>query len=194
VSGFAEGHVVCGGVRVRYVAGGAGEPLLWLNGLRVTPTHELVAAQRRVIVLDLAEPAAIAAAAAALGIDKYDVLGNGRGAEPALRLALDHGGGVRALVLLAPTVLATADAALVGRLSGLAVPSLALFGTRDASAPPETARHYRERIPGCNLMFVYDAGAAMAEERPEAVAAVVLDFLDRHDLFLVRRQSDLIHP
>ena len=56
------------------------------------------------------------------------------------------------------------------------------------------ARRYREHIPDCNLVFVYDAGQAMAEERPEAVASLVLDFLERHNLFLVRRESDLIFP
>jgi len=197
VSGLTEAHVVCGGRRVRYLAAGSGDPLVWLqraHDLRATRTHELVAAKRRVVALDLVDPTAIAATVAALGIEKYDLLGHGPGAEQALRLALDDGDRVRALVMMAPTVLSTADAALLQRLAGLAVPSLALFGTRDASAKPETARHYRERMPGCNLMFIYDAGQAMDEERPEAVASVVLDFLERHDQFLVRRISDVIYP
>ena len=43
-------------------------------------------------------------------------------------------------------------------------------------------------------MMVYDAGANLLEERPEAVAAVAGDFLNRRDKFLVRVQSGMIHP
>jgi hypothetical protein len=43
-------------------------------------------------------------------------------------------------------------------------------------------------------MLVYDSDHDMEIERPEAIASLVLDFLERHDLFLVRRESDLIFP
>ena len=138
---------------------------------------------------------------AAAPADGFDLLGHGAHAAAALRLALERPDAVRGLVLLGPTAIARdgapgagMDAALFERLGALAAPSLALFGTRDPVAPPEAARHYRARMPGCNLMFVYDAGAAMGDERPVAVASLVLDFLDRHDLFLVRRESDIIFP
>jgi pimeloyl-ACP methyl ester carboxylesterase len=167
------------------------EPLLCLCAPgALGRTQALVAARRRLVIAD--RPA---------GLERSDLLAHGPHATAALRLALEQPQAVRTLVLLAPRTIGRdgapgdgADAALLERLPGVAVPSLAVFGTRDASAPPEAARHYRERIPGCNLVFVYDAGAAMMEERPEAVASLVLDFLERHDLFLVRRESDLIFP
>jgi hypothetical protein len=40
------------------------------------------------------------------------------------------------------------------------------------------------------VVFVYDASAAMGDERPEAVADLAIDFLHRGDTFLVRQQSD----
>jgi pimeloyl-ACP methyl ester carboxylesterase len=180
---------------------GDGEPLLCLGDI-AQGARALLSERRRLITLEPPKDAqAIAASLIALGIDRFDLLGQGASASLALRLALERPNSVRALVLLGPTAMARdgapadgADATLLDRLGEIAVPSLALFGTRDALAPPETARHYRERIPACNLVFVYDASHAMAAERPEAVASLVLDFLERHDLFLVRRESDLIYP
>jgi len=43
-------------------------------------------------------------------------------------------------------------------------------------------------------MFVYDAGHAIGAERPEAPAYIALKFLERHDLFLVSRESDMAFP
>jgi pimeloyl-ACP methyl ester carboxylesterase len=192
-------EITAGGARIRVREDGTGEALLWLGGgMAWSGAQALAAARHRVIAL---EPAAASGAAAdALGLGHFDLVGQGAAAAAALRLALERPQAVRALVLLGPTLLerdgsaAAADAALVARLGELKLPILALFGTVDLHVPVESARHYRRILPGCNLVFVYDAGHAMAEERPEAVAALVLDFLERHDLFLVRRDSDLIHP
>jgi pimeloyl-ACP methyl ester carboxylesterase len=86
-----------------------------------------------------------------------------------------------------------ADEALIRRLSSLKVPLLTIFATKDQAAPPEAGRHYREHLANCNVVFVYDAGAAMADERPEAVAELAIDFLHRGDTFLVRQTSDLLY-
>jgi pimeloyl-ACP methyl ester carboxylesterase len=192
-------EITAGGARIRCREGGTGEALLWLGGgMAWSGAQALMAARHRVVALDPAEAAG--AAADALGLGRFDVVGQGAAAAAALRLALERPQAVRALVLLGPTLLgrdgsaAAGNAALVARLGELKLPILALFGTVDPSAPVESARHYRKSMPGCNLVFVYDAGQAMAEERPEAVAALVLDFLERHDLFLVRRDSGIIHP
>ncbi len=50
------------------------------------------------------------------------------------------------------------DPALELRMRGLITPTLVLFGTLDRVIPPEMGRHYRELIPNCHLVFVYDAG------------------------------------
>ena len=80
------------------------------------------------------------------------------------------------------------------RLAELAVPTLVLFGTHDNVIPPEMGRFYKELIPNCHLVFVYDAGHAIAAERPEAFAEVVEDFLERHEAFVVNRTETVIHP
>ena len=86
------------------------------------------------------------------------------------------------------------DADLETRLSELATPTLVLFGTLDAVIPPGMGRHYKELIPNCNLVFVYDAGHAIGAERPEAFAEVVADFVERHEAFIISRTPTVIHP
>jgi pimeloyl-ACP methyl ester carboxylesterase len=189
---------------LRYREAGVGTPVLCLGGgERLSPMRERLAARHRVIEFlspVLTEPA-IGPAITALSLDRFDLIAHGAHAALALQLALERPKDVRALVLLAPTVLTLdgrcaddAHAPIVNRVGELKLPILTCFGTRDAIAPVETARHYRAHLPGCNLMLVYDSGHDMETERPEAVASLVLDFLERHDLFLVRRESDLIFP
>ena len=86
------------------------------------------------------------------------------------------------------------DESLESRMPGLNVPVLVLFGTMDRMIPPEMGRLYCEKLPNCHLILVYDAGHEVDADRPEAFVSVVSDFLQRHEGFLVNRQSGLIHP
>ena len=86
------------------------------------------------------------------------------------------------------------DAELEGKLAGLEVPVLALFGTKDRINPPEAAHLYCEILPDCHLVMVYDAAHMIGADRPEALTAVVADYLERHGSFLVKESSGLIHP
>jgi pimeloyl-ACP methyl ester carboxylesterase len=86
------------------------------------------------------------------------------------------------------------DQELEDAMRGLDVPTLVLFGTEDRLTPPELGRHYRELLPQCQFVIVYDAAHAIYGDRPEAFAAVVGDFLDRHEEFVVRRESGLLYP
>jgi pimeloyl-ACP methyl ester carboxylesterase len=86
------------------------------------------------------------------------------------------------------------DAALEEKLSGLSVPTLVLFGTQDRLTPPEMARFYRQHYANAHLMLIYDAAHLVDQDRPEAVAEVVGDFLARKERFLVSEQSGVIHP
>lgn len=199
-----EGDIGSGGFRYR--DRGAGDTVVWLGPPEHSPAMlALLASQFR--VLELARLGANATAAdiiealATLGIDRFGLIAAGDDAATGLRFALDCPQAVTALALLAPTLMkpdgragAGADEALIARLGTLAPPLLAVFGTRDTIAPPEAGRHYRERLASCNVVFVYDAGAAMGDERPEAVAALIGDFLRRRDEFLVRQISDLLYP
>ena len=84
------------------------------------------------------------------------------------------------------------DAAFEARLANLPHPVLALFGTADRVTPPEGAHLFREILPHCHIVLVYDAAHAIDADRPDALASVVGDFLARQDGFLVRETSALI--
>jgi pimeloyl-ACP methyl ester carboxylesterase len=86
------------------------------------------------------------------------------------------------------------DPALEDRLRDVATATLIVFGTLDSVIPPEMGRLYKELMPNAHLVFVYDAGHAVAAERPEAFAEVVTDFLERRDGFLISRRKTVIFP
>jgi pimeloyl-ACP methyl ester carboxylesterase len=86
------------------------------------------------------------------------------------------------------------DTDLEAEMRRLAIPTLVLFGTLDRVIPPEMGRFYKELMPNCHLVFVYDAGHAISTERPEAFAEVTADFLERHEAFVVNRAKTVIHP
>ena len=86
------------------------------------------------------------------------------------------------------------DADLERQLAGLATPTLVLFGTVDQVIPPDMGHLYRELMPNCHLVFVYDAGHAISTDRPEAFTEVVADFLERHEAFVISRTETVIHP
>jgi pimeloyl-ACP methyl ester carboxylesterase len=86
------------------------------------------------------------------------------------------------------------DTDLETRLQDLAAPTLVLFGTRDGVIPPEMGHIYKELIPNCHLVFIYDAGHAASTERPDAFTEVVADFLERREAFIISRTETMIHP
>jgi pimeloyl-ACP methyl ester carboxylesterase len=86
------------------------------------------------------------------------------------------------------------DADLETRMRDLATPTLVLFGTLDRVIPPGMGHFYKELLPNCHLVFVYDAGHAISTERPEAFAEVTGDFLERHEAFVISRTETVIHP
>ena len=90
-----------------------------------------------------------------------------------------------ALALIAPQIPNSA-------LAELKTPVLALFGT--LAMPPQIGRHMREAIPNCHVMLVYDADHDMTNQRPEAVAAALRDFMLAGDRFLVTGKSGKLYP
>jgi pimeloyl-ACP methyl ester carboxylesterase len=80
------------------------------------------------------------------------------------------------------------------RLAELDVPTLVIFGTRDRLTPPELGRIYRERMPRCQFVLLFDAAHDAAGERPEAFANLVGDFLLRREAFIVTERSSMLHP
>jgi pimeloyl-ACP methyl ester carboxylesterase len=259
---FREGWVEADGFRIRFMQAGDGPPLVHLHGaggLRLTPAHDLLSRTFRVIVFEMpgfgASPenlrtrsitemaATMAAAIAALGLDRCNLMGTSFGGKVALWLAAQQPELVRALVLEAPAAIrpegtepvsgtpeqiarrlyahperisaapavdpaqAAQALALVRRLLGpgrdvmledrlrdLATPTLVVFGTLDSVIAPDMGRIYKELMPNCHLVFVYDAGHAIAAERPEAFSEIVADFLERGDAFLISRGKTVIFP
>jgi pimeloyl-ACP methyl ester carboxylesterase len=112
---------------------------------------------------------------------------------PPLR-AVDPARAVQVAALTRRLIGPDRDADLETRLRGLTVPVLAVFGTRDTVIPPEMGRLYKDLIPDAHLVFVYDAGHAIAAERPEAFVEVVGDFLEREDAFVISRAKTMILP
>lgn len=86
------------------------------------------------------------------------------------------------------------DKALEDQLAALQTPTLVLFGTEDVVVPPAMGPIYRQLMPNCHLILVYDAGHAIDADRPEAFVSVVGDFLERREQFVVTRTSSLINP
>jgi pimeloyl-ACP methyl ester carboxylesterase len=86
------------------------------------------------------------------------------------------------------------DAELEQRMRGIDTPVLVLFGTMDRIIPSDMGRHYKALLPHCHLIFVYDAGHAIAAERPEAFTEAVADFLTRQEAFVVTRRTTMIFP
>lgn len=80
------------------------------------------------------------------------------------------------------------------RLGDVAIPTLVVFGTRDAQIPPEMGRVYRERMPRCQYVLVYDAGHEVSVDRPEAFSTLVGDFLRRHEVSMVSQRSSQLLP
>lgn len=203
--------LIVGGLRVPTEEVGMGTLMLCLSdGSMLTKTHHLLAAHRQIVRLTMSALAGKAVeglvdllgdAVAPLGSVPFDLVAEAAQSSLALGFVLRHPTLVRSLTMLGPRTIAVdasgatgSDVDLITQLGGIDVPTLAVFGTRDRFAPPEVAPHYRRYIGRCNLSLVYDASEAMLDERPVAVAALVRDFLDRLDLFLVRRESDIIYP
>jgi pimeloyl-ACP methyl ester carboxylesterase len=76
----------------------------------------------------------------------------------------------------------------------LTQPTLVVCGTRDTIAPPATGRRYRELIPRCHFIVVYDAGHMPSRDRPEAFAEVTGDYVQRLEAFVVQRESGMLLP
>ena len=204
---FSEGYVEADGFRIRYMEAGEGAPLVHLHGAgepRLTPAHDLLSRHFRLVLFETPGfgqspelASMLARAIGNLGLDTFNLMGTSFGGTTALWLALQAPERVLALVLEAPAAIrqeGADDADLERRLSGLATPTLVLFGTLDRVIAPAMGRVYKETMPNGHLVFVYDAGHEISTDRPEAFADVVIDFLERHEAFVISRTATVIHP
>ena len=102
-------------------------------------------------------------------------------------------GRTAALVSLAERWRETEDSA-ADLLPGLLCATLAVFGQEDRLVSPEAGQTWKGQAPNCNVCYVYDAGHAIAVDRPDALVNVVMDFVERRETFVVENRSSLINP
>ena len=86
------------------------------------------------------------------------------------------------------------DAELEEWLPEIKCPTLVAFGTKDRQIAREAPATYRGNIPNCHISLIYDAAHLVAAERPQAVADVVIDFIENRETFVVNRHSSVINP
>jgi pimeloyl-ACP methyl ester carboxylesterase len=89
---------------------------------------------------------------------------------------------------------ASRDTELEEKLDQVQTQTLVVFGTADRLVPPAMGRIYREQMPNCHYVMVYDAGHMIAAERPEALITTLTDFLELRETFIVSRRDGHINP
>ena len=143
----------------------------------------------------------VAESVASAGSDRYGLVGISDGANFALQHALQNPESVEVLVLVSPTAIRPAagdangdTAEMETRLPDVQCPTLVVFGRDDNSVQPDAASTYRERIPNCNIAFVYAAGHDIVADRPQALINLVSDYLERRETFIVQNRSSVINP
>ena len=127
-------------------------------------------------------------------------------AEEMAERMLAHPENTQRLLAMDPAVFAK-EVALIQRLKGTAhdqaaesklgeirCATLVVFGLDDQLVAPEAARVYKEKIPNSNHSIVYDAGHAIAAERPEALINAVADYVEHRETFIVGRQTGIVNP
>ncbi len=87
-----------------------------------------------------------------------------------------------------------ADVDAARQLPELTCATLVVFGQEDRLVSRGAGGVWKEQVPNCSICYVYDAGHAVAVDRPEALAGVVLDFAERRETFVVESRSSLINP
>jgi pimeloyl-ACP methyl ester carboxylesterase len=218
-----ERFVRSDGLQVRYLEAGHGEPVVVLarsDDPSSLPLSSLLAAHFHIFVFDISRLTRsasneqpflphdlarnLARATVAAGLERYALVSTSTDVVAALWQAIDVPEQVDALVLISPALVLsdqsnpgsdfTFDPELVRRLVEIKAPVLLLVGTEDHAIPRETGRMYVERMPNCYYVLVYDAGRTIEAERPDALLAVVGDFLERRGTFIVKRAGTAVNP
>jgi pimeloyl-ACP methyl ester carboxylesterase len=220
---FTKRLVRSDGSQVRYLEAGHGEPVVVLargDDPSSLPLSNLLADHFHVFVFDISQFAPpssneqsllprdlarnLARATAAAGLKRYALVSTSTDVAVALWHVIDAPQQIDALILISPALVLSdpsdagndyfTDAELACKLGELQAPVLLLVGTEDQTIPRETGRLYVEQIPHCYYILVYDAGRAIEAERPDAVFAVVRDFLERRETFIVKRPGSAVNP
>jgi dienelactone hydrolase len=152
--------------------GVVGRPVLALGAAAGSPGLAALAARFRVFAL--ANASGAAAWLAGQTFDALGVVAVGAAASEGLSLAAAAGEKVDALVLVSPTGLTQTEG------ERPTTPVCVLVGDRDAAAAP--LADYRRALHAATVL-VFDAGADILADRPDAFASAAGDFLDRKARF-----------
>ena len=206
MSEFKQGILSYGGVDCRYAEAGQGTNVVVFPDGGVTPIDDIamaLAAHHRVLVLDTIAVTRgeertfatnLTVALAKVGVGAFSVLGVAQGVTPALALAVFTPEQTQGLITVSPPLASVRSPELSTRLAEIKAPTLVLVGTRDRSGSREAGRICRAQIPACYLLLVYEAGHAIATDRPEACLSPVREFLTQGEGFIVTHESQLIRP
>lgn len=66
-----------------------------------------------------------------------------------------------------------------GRVAGLGLPALVVWGAEDRFASPKMARRFHDEIPESELVVLDGAGHFVWEDAPEQTSRALVDFLER---------------
>ena len=202
---FTRQTLDVGATRVDIANAGQGRGVLYLAASS-DPLAQILAADFNVhcftpndVFASLA-PAAqarqIAAILEALALPACSVIAAGDDAQALLHLAADAPDASSNNIMVAPSVFdaqgVLRDPALADKLENITSHSLALFGTDSSGNATGSPSLYRQTIPYCHLMYVYDAPDPV-RDRPQATACIIADFLRRGDGFLVNEKDGRIH-
>ena len=179
---------------------GAGMPVVFLQSSEPTSAKviEALKGDFRVITFDISAAEStegeseLLSALSKLG-PQVSVVASASVAKRVLKLVLAHPDLANAVALLSPPSLGTSDKALAEALPNVTPVVLAMFGTR-STADAEGRRVYRQALPKSHMMLVYDTDEHMADQRPEAVAAAIKEFVTLREGFLVTQKSAKIYP
>ena len=127
------------------------------------------------------------AALAERNVTEAGIVADTSAASTAIAFAVARPGLAQSVALLSPS-------GSVGDVSNLKAPVLAMFGTTDATRSADAAKTFCRSIPNCRLVYVYDAGQAVDDERPEAVSAALQDFAVRREGYLVNAKHGNLYP
>jgi pimeloyl-ACP methyl ester carboxylesterase len=205
MSGVRTGVLECDGLPIPYREVGEGQPVLIFPADQGSLFDDMVTAlatHYRVIVLDVPVNTGtkqdfakqLLPALARIGVGSFSVIGVSCGTTAALAQAVYTSEQVHRLILVSPARALAQDTELGARLSDIKTPTLVLVGTLDRSGSREAGHTFRENIPTCHLLLVYDAGHAIAADRHDACLAPIGEFLEQGEGFIVFHDSQMIRP
>lgn len=179
---------------------GTGTPVVFLQSSEPTSAKviEALKGDFRVVTFDISAAEStegeseLLRALSKLG-PQVSVVASASVAKRVLKLVLAHPDLANALALLSPPSLDAGDKALAEALPNVKPVVLTMFGTR-STADAVGRRVYRQSLPKSHMMLVYDTDEHMADQRPEAVAAAIKEFVTLREGFLVTQKSAKIYP